>query len=643
MYRQKMMKYRRCLNAPEVGCWRNWLAGLVLAFSIMSGQSQISLNVKNFGAVGDAVQFYANTVRNSAVITTTNQLSSADIGKAIEVFGCGAVTVAPNCEDMVTTIENVVNGTNIYLGQICQRTLTNTFATYGTDNSASFTTAIQAAVSSGTNVTVNVPAGKYLCLADYVPSAFAYLSIPIYGGGFHLVGAGMTNTVLLGQGAWTMQSGAATRGFLLAIVPSITNNYPVSFENMTLDGGVEHGNTPGNSYFPASPVDGGGWDLSHDAIDIRGLPGQTFNQWIWTNILVTHWRGEEVKSNDTSSNGHLTMVNCVFADGNATAINIYPTLMITNCVFTNLHQIAEYYQAYSTGTCYFVHNYVTNITGNGFALNGGKGNNPNFIIQGNIFDTISGDGVLTVPADNVFITSNVFANVNFPVVTGAAGYQGTYCNSNIVISGNLFTNASTVLQLGGTSQSDPNRTVDVRFFGNNIMGRSDNGAVNIGGGGMGDVLVYSNSVTTMNDGINGNNRAQFTSGGAGSMFALVDVNNLYWTPMYDLSGKTNFFSYANGSKFQVVYKYHAGTVYALTDTNGAQISIGAQMMIWNTTQDNGEGTTFPLYLNSKLTGIPLMVVGGEKVLVRWNGSKWILPSTSLAPPLNFKAFNTASP
>ena len=46
---------------------------------VSSSQAQVTLNVTNFGARGDAVQFSANTASNSGLVTTTNQLSSADV------------------------------------------------------------------------------------------------------------------------------------------------------------------------------------------------------------------------------------------------------------------------------------------------------------------------------------------------------------------------------------------------------------------------------------------------------------------------------------------------------------------------------------------------------------------------------------
>ena len=58
---------------------------LVGGFGI-SSQAQNTLNVTNYGAIGDAVKFYVNTISNAVVFTTTNQLPNSAIGEAIEVF-----------------------------------------------------------------------------------------------------------------------------------------------------------------------------------------------------------------------------------------------------------------------------------------------------------------------------------------------------------------------------------------------------------------------------------------------------------------------------------------------------------------------------------------------------------------------------
>jgi hypothetical protein len=596
----------------------NLFVTILLLLLALPAWAQTTLNVTDFGARGDAVQFSVNTTSNSVVVTTTNQLSSADIGKAIEVFGAGTATTPPNCQDMVATITNVVSGTNIYVSQLVQRTLTNTFATYGHNNRTNFANAIAAA--SGTNTIINIPAGKYLFLSTYVSNLWASVEIVLYGGGIHFVGAGTNSTTLLSQGAWTLQNGAAWRGFLITIVNPVTNDYPVSFGNMTLDGGVQQGNT-GNHNFPASIVDGAGWDETSDAIDIRGGTGNTFTHQLWTNLLFIHWRGEIVKSNDGSTNGNLSIFNCAFTDGNASAINIYPSLNISNCVFDNLLQVAEYYQKYSTNTSYFVNNLVTNITGNQFAINGGKGNNPAFVIQGNTFyfSAMGYNGIETVPADNVFIISNQFICQNGVhsqlIDLGCPGYQGYFDNSNIVIAYNNFVEPTMIVEL---ANGPPNNAEAVQVYSNTLLRTTGNTIALQTYNWSTNIHFFNNDFSHITNGY-----VTFSSGSYGGQYVLVDTNNLYYSPIYDSTGKTNYISYANGSRFEVIYPFHAGTVYALTDTNANQIPAGAQILILNS---NTSSASIPVYLNSALTRGPINVASGQTFIASWTNGVWMSPS-----------------
>src|SRR5882724_6851447 len=76
-----------------------WLALAFSCFLPANCQAQTTtLNVGDFGARGDAIQTFANTVRNSAPVTLApgNSLSSADAGKIIELFGVGPQTTGAN-------------------------------------------------------------------------------------------------------------------------------------------------------------------------------------------------------------------------------------------------------------------------------------------------------------------------------------------------------------------------------------------------------------------------------------------------------------------------------------------------------------------------------------------------------------------
>ncbi len=612
------------------------LVTLVLAVFTWSSQAQVTLNVQNFGAQGDAVQFYANTVSGSAEVTTTNIFSVADIGKTIQVFRLWSRDcVAPNCQDMITTIASVdATGTNITLNQICQRTLMGTFATVGTDNTTAFAATVEAAAGA-TNVIINIPNGTYLLMPVWRNNAdgYAYAGICLKRGGLHFKGESRGGTVLLSRGAWQIKNtgngtpydGHSFRGFLFELVAPITNDYPLVFENMTWDGGVQQGNTSQHG-FPVSPLDGAGWDEQHAAyltFDSKSVSGSATHQ-VLTNLTVIHWRGEMIKSIDLNRNGNIAIQNCLFADGNATALNIYPTWDLRNNTFSNLFQIGEYYQQYYTNTAYFCDNVVMNVTGNGLAINGGTGTNPPFVIAGNIFSNMPANGILTTPGDNITITSNQFFNVNFPINIGSRGYQGSCCNSNIVISYNYMVNTAVPFQLGGASSTDQNRTVSTKIYGNTIDGMNGNLLTY---GWVKDVQFYSNVVPSrLDEGGNGNNRATISAGSSDGLYVLVQTNNSYWTPRYDLNGKTNLIDYANGSRFQVIYGVKTNTVYYLSTNNFAQYPVGAAILITNSCiQQPGAGLPndyFPVYLNPQLSGSPVVISNYQARVFYWNGSQW---------------------
>lgn len=78
---------------------------------------QATLTITNYGAVGDVIRFYSTTVGGSAKVTTTNVVTSADIGKVIEVFGVrlGTWAFITNNQDTLAIVTNVVGGNEKWL------------------------------------------------------------------------------------------------------------------------------------------------------------------------------------------------------------------------------------------------------------------------------------------------------------------------------------------------------------------------------------------------------------------------------------------------------------------------------------------------------------------------------------------------
>jgi hypothetical protein len=400
-----------------------------------------------------------------------------------------------------------------------------------------------------------------------------------------------------------------------------------------MDGGVQQGNTSQHD-FAASLNDGTGWDITHDAYVVVGGLKVCLNYTYFTNVLVQHWRGEEFKSGDGSTNGIIGIYNSTFADGNATALNIYPAWDVRSNLFVNLFQVAEYYQQYSSYPSYFEYNVITNITGNGFAINGGRGNNPPFIIQSNVFyfSANNKNGIETTPGDNVFIISNQFicANLINTIVLGAAGYQGTFDNSNIVVAANDFENAPIMILLEGGNASDQNRVESLQVYGNT--------ANSGGGGGVAALICYgwqTNVLFSSNDFSGVTYGTFFYSGSYGSQYVLVNTNNNYWSRFRDIDGlTTNYISYVGGSRYQLYAAAVPGHFYALTDTDASQIPAGAQIMINNTTYGSGS-SAMPVYLNSSITGSPVILTNGQTGVFYWHpATKTWSTSNKPLPPSN---------
>jgi len=570
-----------------------------------------SINVTSFGAVGDAVQVYVGTTSNSVVVVTTNSTSAEDIGKTIQLLDCGPVTSAPNCQDLIATITNV-GANSLYIDALPQRSLTETFCAYGTDNRVAFSNAIAAHIGGSTNITI--PAGKYLFTTANVPNAFGtiYAALALYKGGLNFIGEGTNETVLLSQGAWTLKSGVAVRGMLFALGCPITNDYPVSFQDLTLDGGVPNGNTSDHS-FPASVTTGDGWDVTHDALEIFGGGGIMWSSVLFTNVLVQHWRGEMFKSTDGSTNGNLRAVNCVFYDGNATALNIYAALTITNCHFERLHEVAEYYQRFSTNTSLFANNTVTNMTGALFAINGAWSNQVNqpFVIRSNTFYMVDQNGIQTTPAQNVTIQGNRFLGVSAsggnPIVLGAAGYQGTTMNSNILVAENLFSNVFYAVAVYGAGG---NAVKDVTVSRNTGLS-----AFRFG--------VNTGLATNVNFVANISNGRGLDSSSASGQYLFDSGNSFTPAPINDAVGITNTVSYKLGSSHQVATA-HASSKF-LIDSD-SPLKVPSASVIYLTNSSGISITAWPNSLEQSGVGIG----NNSAALFYWNGYGWATSQWNLA-------------
>jgi hypothetical protein len=596
---------------------------LLLIGSQFSTYAQTAtLSVTNFGARGDAVQFLASTVSNSATITiqSTNRLSTSDVGKLVLLFGGGPATTATNNQDLVGQIVQVVNGTNLTLSVHAGLTTNQVTGIYGTQNAGSFQQCINAC--TGTNTVVTIPSGRYLLISPQVldpnfvmQNEFeTHQAVTIQKGGIHFLGADRDSTVLLGCGAWQIKGAYAYRGFIFACQGPVTNDAPLIFDNLTMDGGVATGNMSYHG-FPAMTTDGSGWDVTHDAIlDIGTPPLHAFKS--FRNCAFTHWRGEILKSVAPLTDGFIEVTNCLFSDANASCFNFSFTHDINGCTFSNVQEVAEFYEAYASNACSLRNCLITNVSGGVLAINGALTNHvpPQYTITSNLISVLQkGNGIMTTPAQNVSITGNKFFDAGTAIALGVSGYQGTAVNSNITVAFNQFYNCDFPVQVEGAGV---NSVINVAVYSNSAI----SGAWFAYGYGWSTNVVFTqNEATGMAGGLNSTTLS--------GQFYVDDTSNHFPPHQFlDVTGQTNTISYTYGMRHQIWVNV-TNAKFVLDDSHASQIPSGAALTITHT-----GNYPVPLYLSLAMNTTPTWVSNGFTVQCQWTNGVWNLLSLS-KPPL----------
>jgi hypothetical protein len=575
-----------------------------------------TLNVTDFGARGDAISITANTVTGSSVVTvqTSNALSGADIGKLMLLFGAGPATTPTNHQDLIASIEQVNNGTNITLSLPTGATSNDVYCTYGTQNAEAFQRCADAA--TGTNTIIKIPAGNYLLVPPLQVTGFEMKSgggpvaaaVVLRKGGIRFLGEGMANTILTGCGAWKLQGKFAHRGQLFVCQGPVTNNYPLMFEDLTMDGGMLIGNTS-NHGFPASVRDGSGWDETHDAVVDRGTPPlHAFKA--FRNCRFVHWRGEMLKSNSSWTNGFIEVTHCVFEDGDASAFNFTFAHVISGCTFSNLDMAMEFYEGYMNGPSMFENSKVRDVRAD-LVIVGALTNHvtPAYSIRNNKLES-KDFGILLGPARNVVISSNRFSGQGFAIGTGA-GYQGKDCNGNIIIEDNLFTNVGTVflVQANGVDRME---NVVVR---NNAAFK---GQVFADGWGWSTNISFVDNIAS-----------GFTTGLRGmrlqGQWYLDDFSNQF--PPHVISdsvGTSNTITYAFG-RFQQTSTSKTNSTFWIDDSKPEKIPTSAILEITH----KGKCAA-PLYLSTTRFGVAPVTMSQDGCTIQcaWTNGVWSVVSSN---------------
>lgn len=116
-------------------------------------------NVKLYGAKGDGVQLADGAMTSSSAVLTSASasFSANDVGKLIVVAGAGATG-----GDLSTTILSRQSPTQVTLSATAGTTITNSYVTYGTDDTVAIQAGIDAVIALSRSVPLYIPSGIYM-------------------------------------------------------------------------------------------------------------------------------------------------------------------------------------------------------------------------------------------------------------------------------------------------------------------------------------------------------------------------------------------------------------------------------------------------------------------------------------------------
>jgi hypothetical protein len=575
-----------------------------------------TMNVISFGARGDAIQTFASTTRNSTQVTlaSTNRLSTADVGKLIELFGVGPATSPTNNQDLIATIVSVRSSTRVTISRPVSVTAVKVNCTYGTQNAVAFQNCVDAC-PAGNNL-VTIPAGTYLIVPPQILSTNFEMdgsstlapAITLSKGGIEFLGDTPNDTVLLGNGAWIINNGFVQRGVIFGCMGPVTNNYPLRFQNLCFDGGVQVGNLNYGTG-PADPVTGGGWDITHDAVVDRGEPPYHTNKF-FVNCNFQHWRGEMVKSVVAWTVGFIAMTNCAFCDGDGSGFNFNWTPHVINgCLFSNLNMAIEFYVGTMQTNCLFENCVVTN-TRIAITLVGALTNapSPGYKIFNNSISALA-DGIMLGPARNVQVIGNTFYNARRGLMTDDAAYQGNDINSDILVESNRFVNVGFPLAPCGDG---PDRMANVIVDSNTAYGCANFAS---GYGWSSNVVFVGNaSLQPVANHLGQLDSSQLE----GQCFIDSDSNNFnWWDVNFSRVVETNIASYVFGQR-QQLNTDNPLSVCILDSTDSPTIPHGAELMITN-------ASVYPIILyssSSRPLGIPVILPARGCFTYVWSNGMW---------------------
>jgi hypothetical protein len=316
---------------------------------------------------------------------------------------------------------------------------------------------------------------------------------------------------------------------------------------------------------------------------------------------------------DYQSANFTGITNCLFNDGEATALNWQLGChSVEGCTFTNVNEVEEFYESVATQPCLFENSTAIKCN-DGITLNGAETNRQpqvGYYFQTNNF-SVHGWGVNVSPAQNVVINANYFHDMQEGLLLCGVGGQGTASVSNIVFINNTCSNDWYMI----TSYSGGY----IYITNNSLDGGTYGGFAAVEeGGGAGPCFFYNNTATNCRDGIG----VDTTS----CVLPYDDPSNVFpWHRDYNLVDNLTEISYAYGYRHGVVIT----NACFLDDTIPSQIPFGATMIV-----SNGCGSTVSLLGSAVNQVAPITLGNGCCVKFNWTNEVWQLVNVMnyLQPP-----------
>lgn len=416
---------------------------------------------------------------------------------------------SPNARD-VRTYGNLVAGDNSPATALAnQRTINTAIDTLG-------------AAGGGT---ICLPQGRFfIAFSTGFAGISASNSLAIYiaRSNITLWGAGVGQTVLLTPPEYRLVNGEVVRGTGIWI--SAPNNATLTngldTKNITLRDFELDGQTgwTGRYGFPASPVDGDGWDITHKGIILS--QGRYVDNVVLQDFYIHRYKGEVIYGGGERL-GRVRLTRVKSEDTNASTYNLTGAAIVEDSEFGLSRFWIEVGTAFANKSGYFRNNYFHDgRSGAGIGLAQGDGLTQPYTFVNNHFANCVGVlGVYGGVGGPITFTDNTIENCVGDVFAGGVApntvVAGLALSENIIIARNQANNVATFARLAGQL-----RNVEVRD--NTFVGRGT-------GGGTGTVIMGSGgnltNITVLNNRFS-NGLAPIATGGF-TGFNPLFVGNSY--------------------------------------------------------------------------------------------------------------------